>query len=184
MSLADEVRARLRALPAPGSQEEREQDYSLSTPETPVTPRPETARPQCPRWVGPAGRRIWMELIPELERLGVLTRMDRHALARYCRLAVEWEELTRRIEDVGHVQEYESGAKAPSAEASARAKLGISLLQLERELGLTPAARAKMLYASYGGRPLARPGPAGPRAPAGSRGRRGAYRKRPGGEAS
>lgn len=53
-------------------------------------PGPAKGRPKCPAWLGPEAKRKWRALVPELERLGLLTAVDGDILAAYC---VAWEEL-------------------------------------------------------------------------------------------
>ena len=110
-------------------------------------PKPERSRPQCPRWLRKEAKRIWEELIPQIDEMGILGRCDRHALARYCqalanwRLAEEWvmehgdvyPEKNEKGEVIG-VKEYPQVGKS--------IRLAEMLLRLEKQFGLNPAARA------------------------------------------
>ena len=53
-------------------------------------PRPEPAMPACPAFIKGSGRREWKRIAPELLKLGLLTRIDRAALAGYC---IGWMQL-------------------------------------------------------------------------------------------
>ncbi len=42
--------------------------------------------PDAPEWLDEEARAAWDRIVPLLEGMGVLTRIDGNALARYCRL--------------------------------------------------------------------------------------------------
>ena len=47
-------------------------------------PKPTLGQPTRPEWLSPEAKREWSRLVPELERLQLLTLVDRAALAAYC----------------------------------------------------------------------------------------------------
>jgi len=110
-------------------------------------PEPERKRPVCPRWLRDEAKRVWRELIPQLESMGTLGRCDRNALARYCQTWAKWrvaEEFLAESGDV-YVRRGDSGkieAIKEYPQASLALRLADQLLKLEREFGLTPSARA------------------------------------------
>ena len=53
-------------------------------------PNPTNAMPACPSFIKGAARKEWHRLAPELLILGLLTRVDRAALAGYC---IAWGQL-------------------------------------------------------------------------------------------
>ena len=93
----------------------------------------------CPQWLSPAAKRIWRVLAPRLAHLGLLTTCDEHALGRYCELWVCWLWCRKELYD---------GLQASAPEGAERIKALLTvtdrLLRLEREFGLTPAARASL----------------------------------------
>ena len=48
--------------------------------------RPEMTRSCCSAWLDEEAKLAWKLLLPQLERMDVLTRIDGNALARYCQL--------------------------------------------------------------------------------------------------
>jgi transposase len=52
----------------------------------PHEPHPEPGRPRCPRWLDKQAKAAWKQLAPQLDRMGVLAKVDGNALARYCQL--------------------------------------------------------------------------------------------------
>jgi P27 family predicted phage terminase small subunit len=100
--------------------------------------------PTCPTWLHREAKREWRRIVPHLEQLGLLTQVDRAALAAYCQLYARWWEAERAIREHGLTQETESGY------VTQRPEVGIAntaLTQMRRylvEFGLTPAARTRI----------------------------------------
>jgi len=46
--------------------------------------RPEVEIPDCPSWVWPEAKKEWKRITPELEKYGLIAKIDRAALALYC----------------------------------------------------------------------------------------------------
>ena len=67
------------------------------------TPQPTPKRPTCPRWLSKEAKREWKRVVPELERLGLLTVVDRAALAGYCESWAEYREAREFIHKHGVV---------------------------------------------------------------------------------
>lgn len=107
-------------------------------------PKPELARPSCPAWLAREAKREWRRIAKELETLGLLTRVDRAALAAYCQCYARWreaEELVAReglteTTDKGNVIQHPAVGIANKAMAEMRAFL--------TEFGMTPAARTRI----------------------------------------
>ena len=66
--------------------------------------QPDIELPDCPRHLLPQARKEWKRIGPELERLGLVSRIDRAALALYCQEYAWWvwqdEALQRDLERV------------------------------------------------------------------------------------
>ena len=99
----------------------------------------------CPEWLDAESRKTWERLSGQLgDRL---RPTDANVLARYCQLWVRWMECQRIIESEGMI--YAIRKIGLEDTYRARPEVGIAdklagqLLSLERELGLTPAARAR-----------------------------------------
>ena len=118
-------------------------------------PEPERDTPACPKWLRPAAKRAWRELVPQLEGMGILGTCDRNALIRYCEVWARWraaEEFLIQSGDMYVVRGPATSQKAvgpilavkeyPQSQLAIR--LADQLLKLEREFGLTPSARASM----------------------------------------
>lgn len=88
--------------------------------------QPATGAPPCPAWLVGDALDEWKRIVPELDRLGVLTSVDHSVLVAHC---VTYGEIVSTVK---------SGAPLKAALlAQLRATAG--------ELGLTPAARSKLI---------------------------------------
>ena len=118
-------------------------------------PRPEKGAPRCPAWLDKEAKAVWRQLVPQLEAIGVLTKIDGNALARYCRLFVRWKQCDAFVRKYGETyttgyhKDEKTGVSKPTSfqqfpEVGIINKLGPQLLKIEQEFGLTPAARARI----------------------------------------
>ncbi len=107
-------------------------------------PHPETGAPRRPSWLAGDGRRAWEHLTPKLVAMGVLTKVDGNALARYCAMWASWRSLTTFIEQHGTTYTVDQGDVKPYPQVKQSQNLADQLLRLEQQFGLTPSARARM----------------------------------------
>jgi P27 family predicted phage terminase small subunit len=52
--------------------------------------QPEVEIPGCPRHLLPEARKEWKRITPELERYGLISKLDRGALSLYCQAWARW----------------------------------------------------------------------------------------------
>ncbi len=114
-----------------------------------VEPKPERGAPPCPDWISDAAKVVWEQLIPQLEDLNVLAKVDVYPLARYCQMFVQWREVEDFIAKRGTVYPLKDKngdvrCIQQFPQVSIANKLAVALLRLEQEFGLTPAARARI----------------------------------------
>ena len=112
-------------------------------------PRPEPGRPVCPTWLNKDAKRAWKQLVPLLEAMRVLTKVDRNALARYVETWTRWRRCAQFIEK--HGESYpvkDSKDRVLGFKAFPQAKLSLELSaqlsRLEQQFGMTPAARTRI----------------------------------------
>lgn len=89
-------------------------------------PQPKTGAPECPEWMAGDALAEWNRIVPELDRLGVLTCVDGGVLEAYC-------------------VTYGAIVTAVKKDEPPKAALLGQLRAYAAELGLTPAARAKLV---------------------------------------
>lgn len=103
----------------------------------------------------PRAVEIWESVGPVLQTLGVFGTSDIAVVTRYCFTLAMLERAAADLESTGYEMKYETGARQISPALSAYTKLSDQAFKIERELGLTPAARSKVT--TWGGnRPPAR----------------------------
>lgn len=104
--------------------------------------------PSCPAHLGTAARVEWKRITPLLVTSGLLTQLDRAAIAAYCQAWGEWAVLELRMKDLlkekgadALIDRTPSGYKQVSALAQARDRALDRMLRFAKEFGLTPASR-------------------------------------------
>jgi P27 family predicted phage terminase small subunit len=107
-------------------------------------PKPRPVVPACPRWLDSEARREWRRVSGELERLGLLTIVDRAALAGYCQAYARWRQAEEVLSREGTTYETPTGhLRARPEVAIAQRCLGL-VRAFCSEFGLTPSARGRM----------------------------------------
>lgn len=130
--------------------------------------QPPAAKPGVPSFVkeSKAAMAVWRSLVDELDACGILTKVDQLVLGRYCLLTARWLECEEWIRQHGHgFPVYGPAELGPDGKvvldgdgkpvrplvavrsyphARQANVLAAQLLVLERELGLTPAARSRI----------------------------------------
>ncbi len=79
---------------------------------------------------------MWRQVVGELDRLGVVSKLDTAVLATYCQSWARWRQLQAQLDAEGDAADFHIRVAARQ-EANA-------LRLLASELGLTPAARARL----------------------------------------
>lgn len=112
-------------------------------------PKPDKGRPRCPVWLKGNAKTEWKKLVEMTDRMGILTKVDGNALARYCRLWQRWRRAEDFIEEHGDQYPVKDGKGNtvgfrifPSAKIASI--LCVELRRLECEFGLTPASRTRI----------------------------------------
>ena len=108
-------------------------------------PQPRRERPSCPRWLKGEARKEWKRVVPELDRLGLLTIVDRAGLATYCQA---W---SRYVEAEALLDKYGSILKAKDSEyfqvspyATISKQNALLVKGFCQEFGLTPSSRTRI----------------------------------------
>jgi len=131
----------------------------------PNEPTPAAAIPDPPRFLKGYALEEWQEITVELYELGLLTTVDRTALAAYCQAFRTWAEAVEALEL--KPREGEPPLEKPQLALLQRTKngnviqsalVGIAHTAMEQmrkyltEFGMTPAARAKAVAKKPGGK--------------------------------
>ena len=116
-------------------------------------PKPKSEKPKRPEWIDKYANSAWQALVPKLVELGVVTKLDRNLLTRYCQTWSRWRQAEEHIQKHGDVitlyQEDEKGNKMvvdikDNPKLKIAKTLSDQLLKMEVQLGLTPSARSRI----------------------------------------
>ena len=108
-----------------------------------VKAKPEA--PTAPTWLDREAKAEWKRIVPELDELGILAKVDRAVLAMYC---VTWSRcvrLERKLRDhetVSSARDAKAIVKHPAWQVY-RESVGL-LKELAKEVGASPGARLRM----------------------------------------
>ena len=113
-------------------------------------PQSASSAPRCPAWLDEQAKAAWRQLVPQLQAMRVLTKIDGNALTRYCRFWSRWrtaEEFITKNGDVYPLKDENGRIKClmPFPQVSIANKLAQQLTRLEQEFGLTPSARTRIV---------------------------------------
>ena len=114
-------------------------------------PKPTPGTPEMPPHLAndSVAAEKWKQLVPILNRMGVLTTADGDGLAAYCSLFSQWVKCEAAIKKLGLITvdvDEASGATKVKQNPAVRIKADTIRLmrQFENEFGLTPAARSNL----------------------------------------
>ena len=117
-------------------------------------PRPGLGAPGCPTWLSLEAKAEWRRIVPRLDKLGMLTKVDRAALATYCESWATFVYAQRLVHEHGilimkkvtesidgtiiYVQPTKNPALMVARDAADKVR------QFCSEFGLTPSARTRL----------------------------------------
>jgi len=86
----------------------------------------------------------WRRIVPILETLGIVSRIDRSALAAYCQSYARWIEAELKIAETSLVIKTKSGAVIENPYYSIAKRERELMHKFLIEFGLTPASRSRL----------------------------------------
>jgi len=115
-------------------------------------PNPASTIPTCPMFIKGAARREWTRITKELYVLGLLTKIDRSALAGYCQAYGRWYEAEQQINDLGKLSKGKLKFlyKTTNGNLVMNPLLSVANKAMEQmhkflvEFGMTPASRTRI----------------------------------------
>ena len=108
-------------------------------------PQPLAATPDCPEHLDAAAALEWVRIVPELETLGLLTLIDRAALAAYCQAYSRWQAAEAIIATEGLTTLNLKTGCVRAHPAVSIAKESMRLVrEFMSEFGLSPASRTRL----------------------------------------
>ena len=107
-------------------------------------PKPKPIVPKCPAYLSKIAKREWKRIVPELDRLGLLTCVDGAALESYCNAYANMVEAQKIIDKYGMTFVTENGYIAQRPEVAIASKSMTIIRSFCAEFGLTPSSRSRM----------------------------------------
>ncbi len=101
------------------------------------------ARPALPKVLTGEARAEWQRVVPELEEAGVLAKIDRAVLVRYCVAWADWCELESMLGKSGKLIRGQKGNLVRNPLWLMKRDAEQTVTELSRQLGLTPIARLR-----------------------------------------
>ena len=107
-------------------------------------PMPLDAVPRCPEHLAPMARAKWRRVARPLHSIGLLTSIDRAALAAYCQAYARWVEAEEQLREGPAVVRAASGRAKPAPWAAIATKQLEIMARYIGELGLTPTSPVRL----------------------------------------
>ena len=107
-------------------------------------PKPPASQPTCPAHLSPTAKAEWKRLAQSLNAIGLLTQVDRAALAAYCQSYGRWVEAERKLAETPVILKTPAGYVQPSPWLAISSKQLELMAKFMAELGLTPSSRSRL----------------------------------------
>jgi P27 family predicted phage terminase small subunit len=107
-------------------------------------PAPRKMLPDPPAELSADARGEWDRVAPELYRVGLLTGVDRSALAAYCQVYGRWVQAERGIAEGGLLSMTSKGNLIQNPLVGIANKAMADMVRYAAEFGMTPSARVRV----------------------------------------
>jgi P27 family predicted phage terminase small subunit len=113
-------------------------------PINPHEPVPVVRVPTCPAHLNPSAKAEWRRIASQMHALGIITDLDRAALAAYCQAYGRWVEAERKLKETPMLLKLPSGVIQQSPWLAISNKQLELMLKYSSELGLSPVSRSRV----------------------------------------
>ncbi len=107
-------------------------------------PKPPVVRPERPEVLDSFGLAEWDRIMPELEELGILARVDGAALALYCSAYSQWVRADLEVHIRGMLVDTGNGGIKANPAVSMAHMARAQMHSILTEFGATPASRSRV----------------------------------------
>ncbi len=104
-------------------------------------PEPKGKAPGCPAWLDREAKAEWRRVVPELDRLGLLARLDRGALVSMC---AAWSVMVTAIQEATVLPGSEYRTREGRSILKSMHESIATYHRFCGEFGLTPSARSRV----------------------------------------
>jgi P27 family predicted phage terminase small subunit len=113
-------------------------------------PRPEVCLPDPPEHLSAVAKEHWGVIGAQLAEAGILTSIDRDALALYCEAYARWVHANEQLRLFGVLVKAPSGYPMQSPFLAIANKAFEQMRSMLTEFGMTPSSRTRVRVASPG----------------------------------
>ena len=107
-------------------------------------PKPRVVAPRPPEHLSEDEKAKWKLAVKELHPLGLITTIDKDALAMYCVIYVRWVKAERMVREKGEIIKTAAGNIIQNPYLSIANRALDQLNKLGAEFGMTPSSRARV----------------------------------------
>ncbi len=108
-------------------------------------PSVEFGAPGCPVWLPKSAKRYWKKVAPELEKSGLIAKIDVAFFGAFCDSVGKFEDITRELQTLDDMMaKTPQGFMVQNVLMQIRNKLWDQIKSGSGEFGLTPVARNKV----------------------------------------
>lgn len=101
--------------------------------------------PESPDWLDDEAKAEWDRIVPDLREMGLLSRVDRPALAAYCTAWSRWVHAEEQVRKLGPiVKSPEKGFPMKSPFLTVADQAMEAMRKFMVEFGLTPSSRSRI----------------------------------------
>ena len=112
-------------------------------------PQPEAAIPEVPVHLSNTAKAEWDRIVIRLHPLGLVTDLDRAALAAYCESWATWVEAVEKVRETGRIIKAPSGYPVLNPYVTIANKALDQMHRFLTEFGMTPASRSRISIAIH-----------------------------------
>jgi P27 family predicted phage terminase small subunit len=114
-------------------------------------PKPAGSLPDCPAHLSAEAKAEWDRIAESLNKIGLLTQVDRTTMAAYCQCYGRWVEAEQKLKDTPSILRMPSGYIQQSPWLTIANKQLELMVKYMAELGLTPASRSRLAIQVHSG---------------------------------
>ena len=107
-------------------------------------PKVKVYAPSCPRHLKKAAKTEWRRIAPILTNIGILSAIDRAALAGYCQAWGRWVEAEEKVSERGEVVKSSNGNIIQNPYLCVANRAMDNMRKFLIEFGMTPASRSRI----------------------------------------
>jgi P27 family predicted phage terminase small subunit len=108
-------------------------------------PKPRVVLPKAPQHLSDEEKEKWKLTVRELHPLGLVTTIDKDALAMYCVIYVRWIKAEKMVRDKGEIIKTAAGNIIQNPYLSIANRALEQLNKLGAEFGMTPSSRSRVM---------------------------------------